>query len=158
MLLPFKSLTMKPDMSKITYRDAVFAELPPLNGYQRLVFGYFFFIIPLLPWPTFAPKSRAATKLISSIGNIGILALSVVIFVGAKTINRRGKVITMQMLGQRGITWSLISLLSAALFIAGAITDESTGVSLYLTEVIPLLLQGAAPSSLFSSSASPTQS
>lgn len=136
---------LKPDMSKITRGDVVFAELPPLNGYQKLVFGYFFFIILLLLWPTFAPKSWAATKLISSIGNTGILALSVVIFAGAKTINHRGKVITMQMLCERGITWSLIFLLSAALLIAGAITDESTGVSLYLTAIITPIVAGRSP-------------
>lgn len=101
---------LKPDMSKITNNNIIFEEIPRLNSYQRLVFGYFIVIIVLLLWPTFAPKAWTVTKLINSIGNTGILALSVVIFAGLKMINHQGKEISMQMLCERGITWSLIFL------------------------------------------------
>lgn len=132
----------KPDMSKILNSNVSFEKLPKLNSYQKWVFGYFAIIIVLLLWPTFAPKAFFLTQLINSIGSTGILALSVVAFAGLKMMNQRGKVITMQMLCERGIAWSTIFLLAAALLIAGALTDEATGVALWLTELATPIVSG----------------
>lgn len=130
----------KPDISKIKECN-IAIEKQPLNSYQKFIFGYFAVVITLLMLPNFAPEKFIVVKVLKDIGNVGILALAVVFYVACNF--KEGK--TINQLFEKNISWNLIFLIASALTISSSFKSETTGISLWLCEIVAPMAEGKSP-------------
>lgn len=130
---------IKPDVSKIIEKkDAQFEKAEALTSYQKMILGYFSLLLFFLLAPSVLPKSWPWVALLGKIGNTGTLALGIGVYL---FLNFK-KGLSVKQLFAKGISWEAIFLLSAALTVADAIKDESTGIQQWLIQTVEPMVVG----------------
>lgn len=130
---------IKPDVSKIIEKkDAEFEKVEKLSPYQKVIFVYFGLLIFFLLAPSVFPKSWPLIGLLNKIGNTGTLAIGI----GVYLFLNFSKGLSVKKLFSKGISWEAVFLLSAALTVAGAIQDETTGIQQWIIQTVGPIVTG----------------
>ena len=138
LFLLFTKFVVRPDVSPILRCSLDASEVPPLSRYQRFVLGYFCVVLLLLILPNLLPATLPVIGTLKSIGNVGILALSIVFFLACKI---KGA-ITLNQLFAHNVAWRIIFLLSAAMAISKPFTAKETGISDWIVSLITPIVAG----------------
>lgn len=138
LVLAYMKFIAKPDVSKIANSTNALEELPKLTGNQKFILGFFVVIVLLMLFPSFVPKTFFLSKLLNDIGATGILAAGIAVYL---MLQLKDGISPLEMFS-KGMGWSIIFILAAALSIAGAITAEETGITPWLVNIITPIVQG----------------
>lgn len=127
----------RPDVERIKSSEAFSSsENMTLNGYQKYVLYSFAILLVLLLWPSIMPSEWVFTKFLNQLSTSGILAAFIAIYL---LLNFK-KGLKFKAVMSRDVPWHVIYLVAAALTIAAAFADESTGISEYISlKMLPIL-------------------
>lgn len=132
---------VKPDMSKIMNSNISKDCLPKLTRYQKFVFDYLIAVVASMLLPSFVPKTFAISRILGEMGNTGILAawLGIYILLAPKDgLKPNG-------LFSKDVSWPMIFLMAAGMVIASAFTADATGILPWLVSVIKPVVNGHSP-------------
>ncbi|MDO4280247.1 MAG: SLC13 family permease [Peptococcaceae bacterium] len=132
---------VKPDVSKITNCNMDTSKKMQLTSYQKFVLGFFVVVLLLMIVPNLLSDSIFIVKLLKNIGNVGILAISIVFFLACQFEGG----ITINQLFAKNVSWNIIFLLAAAMSISAPFTAEETGISAWITQFVTPLVSGQSP-------------
>ena len=131
----------KPNVALISDQTIDLKQKPELDSHQKFVFAYFIIVLLLLIIPNLLDSKLPIVGTLKSIGNVGILAISVVFYVACQF--RDG--LTINGIFSKNISWNIIFLLTAAMSMSGAFTAEKTGISPWLSNLVMPIVQGQSP-------------
>ncbi len=121
--------------------------LPPMDKIQKFLLWYIPIIVISLFAPSLMPSSWRITQILNSAGAVGI---TIFLFVILCLIRKDGKsIVDMRYLGGQKITWDLAFLLACVMAISSALTDDVTGVKLFLSGILNPIFGGMSPFILF---------
>lgn len=100
--------------------------------------GYFCVVLLLLILPNLLPASLPIIGTLKEIGNVGMLLLSIVVFLAFQIKDS----ITLNELFAQNVAWRIIFLLAAAMAIAKPFTAEETGISAWIVELVTPIVAG----------------
>lgn len=132
---------VKPDMSKIEKATFSPNDLPKLTNYQKFVLAFLVIVILCMLLPSFVPKTFFLSKVLGDMGNTGILAAGLAIYVLLQP--KQG--LKPNAMFSKDISWPMIFLMAAGMVVADAFTADATGILAWLVEVITPVVQGRSP-------------
>lgn len=129
----------RPDVERIKTSDAFSSTKDlKLNSYQKYILYSFSILLVLLLWTSVMPKTWGITKFLNQLSTSGILAAYIAIYL---LLNFK-KGLNFKSIMSRDVPWHVIYLVAAALTIASAFSDASTGISEYISlKMLPVLNQ-----------------
>jgi len=136
----------KPDMSKIANINTALFEkekLPAMDLRQKILFSCLFGYLGLILLPSILPKTLGFISLINKIGPWGVVIGFIVGLSLFKIDNK--PIIDFKEITGRYVTWDVYFLIAMAMVISGALTEDATGIKLFLTEVLNPLLGNRSP-------------
>lgn len=139
--LAFMCFVVKPDVSKIEKANFSSNDLEKLTGYQKFVFGFLIAMIVCMLLPSFVPKTFFLSNIFGQIGNTGLLAAGLAVYV----LLQPKKGLKPNVMFSKDISWPMIFLMAAGMVIADAFVADSTGILSWLVEVITPIVQGHSP-------------
>lgn len=139
----------RPDVEllrNVTVEEFEREDLPPMNkrqkGFMYAVAGY----IILMLIPCILPKSLAIVKLINSLNSEGLNFVFIVILM---ILRDEGEpLMDFKNIAKQTMNWNTYLLVAAALYVAGSLTAEVTGVKPFLVNILQPIL-GNRPDLLF---------
>lgn len=134
----FTKFILKPDVRPIVEHDIDTSKPLVLTSYQKFVLGYFCVVLLLLILPNLLPASLPIIGTLKEIGNVGMLLLSIVVFLALQIKDS----ITLNELFAQNVAWRIIFLLAAAMAIAKPFTAEETGISAWIVELVTPIFAG----------------
>ena len=139
--------TIRPDMSKLKNIDleAYFASqnLGKMSFRQRILLGILILSILLMFVPSILPKSWALAVFLNTLGTSGAMTLIIALMVGIKVDNR--PLLSFKQAAPK-IQWGIVFLVMAALYVAGALCTEGTGVTQFFYDLLYPVLGGRSES------------
>ncbi len=139
--LGFLKFVVKPDVSKLSRKDIDFGELPILTKYQKFVLIYFAALIFFMLIPSFVPKTVPGIAVLKAMGNTGILLTALAVYL---LLSPKGGVSATAMFSKK-VGWSIIFIVASALTIAGAMSNESTGITNWIIQLLTPVVEGTGP-------------
>lgn len=139
--MAFMRYVVKPDVSKIQNASFSPDDLPKLTSYQKFVLSFLVIVIICMLLPSFVPKTLVVSRILGEMGNTGILAAGLAIYVLLQP--RKG--LTPNRMFSRDISWPMIFLMAAGMVVADAFTADSTGILAWLVQVITPIVEGRSP-------------
>lgn len=136
----------KPDMSKIANINTELFEkekLPAMDLRQKILFVCLFGYLGLILLPSILPKTLGFIALINKVGPWGVV-IAFIVGLSLFKINNK-PIIEFKEITGRYVTWDVYFLIAMAMVISGALTDDATGIKLFLTEVLNPLLGNRSP-------------
>ncbi|MFP5527506.1 SLC13 family permease [Peptococcus simiae] len=133
----------RPDTGKLknidlkAYFDAL--DLHQMNRRQRVLLGVLCTSILLMFLPSIMSKSWALTIFLQTLGSSGVMVLIVTVMIAVR-VESKPLLNFKQAAAQ--IQWGIVFLVMAALFVAGALCSEGTGVTDYFHDVLYPVLGG----------------
>ena len=133
----------KPDMSKIKdisierfNRD----KLPPMNTTQKIMMVALFGYLIMVLLPSILPKSIVGIALLSKIGPLGV----VILFVVGLSLCRvdQKPIFAFKEVAGKYVIWDVYFLVCMAMAVSSAMTDNSTGITEFLSQNLNPLLGG----------------
>lgn len=134
----------KPDVTLLKNLDTqIFNKtpLPPVNLRQKcLSFALIFFIIWVLA-PSLLPQGALQQLLKDSQNAIPVLIITVCCFIHAD----HKPLVNFKIIASKYMLWSVILIVGSALTIGNALTDEATGITLFLKQLLTPVFEGQSP-------------
>lgn len=143
-ILLLMRFVLKPDVTKLKQIDiGIFNQtpLPPMNLRQKaLSFALAFFIAWVLA-PSLLPKGLVRQLLSDTQNAIPVLIIAVccMIHIDQKPL------VAFKSITSKYMIWPVILIVGSALTIGNALTDESTGITLLLKEILTPVFEGQNP-------------
>ena len=136
----------RPDTSKIASISAEHFEkdvLPPMKTKQKILFISLFAFLFLMLIPSILPKDIWCIALLNNIGNNGIALM----FLGVLCmVHVDGEpIIDFKKIASKYVSWDIFCLVALVMVISSALTDESTGITAFLTVILNPILGGKSP-------------
>ncbi|TWH59202.1 sodium-dependent dicarboxylate transporter 2/3/5 [Desulfitobacterium sp. LBE] len=120
--------------------------LPPMNLQQKLFLGSILAYIVLLMAPSILPKAWAITALLNKMGTLGVTFICVIVLM---VIQIGGKpALPYKAVAAKSLSWDIYFLVAAAMYGADAVSNEATGIKLWLVQILQPLL-GDKPELVF---------
>lgn len=115
-------------------------KLPPMNFSQKSFMYMLLIYIVALLLPTFLPAGLTLTKWLNSLGTLGVTSMAIVIMM---ILQDNGKpVFPFEAVAKSCFSWSTFFVVAAALYAASGISNEVTGITPFLLQVLQPLLGG----------------
>lgn len=136
----------RPDMSKIANISTDRFEqdtLPPMKQNQKILFISLFAFLLLMLLPSILPKDIWFVAFLNQIGNNGIA----LVFLGVLCmVHIDGKpIIDFRKIASKYVSWDIFCLVALVMVISSALTDQSTGITAFLTVILDPILGGKSP-------------
>ncbi|MGI6224735.1 MAG: SLC13 family permease [Peptococcales bacterium] len=120
---------LKPDVEKLKKIDLEALNIKDelvLNKIQKIIMFFLALLVILLVLPTFLPKGLFFTVFLNKIGSTGVCVLIVAIMCFLKIDGK--PLLNFKKMVDTGVAWGIILLLAVVQPLAGAMTNESTGI------------------------------
>ncbi len=115
--------------------------LPPMDMRQKAFLWMIPIYILLLIVPSFMPKTNPVAAFLNS--TLGVLGVTVAIFVVFLIVRFEGKpMLDMKEVAYKQFNWGIFFMIAAAVFTANQLSNEATGVSAWLVQVLNPILGG----------------
>ncbi len=139
----FMRFIMRPDLSKLKNLDmeAYFKSqnIDKMSSRQKVLLAVLIISILAMFLPTILPKTWILTQFLSRLGSSGVMILIVACMVAIRVegapLLRFGK-------AAAKVQWGLIFLVMAAVYVAGALCTEETGVTTFIYDLLQPLFGG----------------
>ena len=95
------------------------------------------FIIVLLA-PSFMPKTWTLTQILNSYGTNGVLAMCIIVLMLARF--EGGPMLNFKEVAKRSMSWDIIFLVAAAVYVCDAVATEQTGLKEFIVQMLTPLL------------------
>lgn len=150
MLLGFIAMmrfVFRPNLDKLKNidLDAYFAsqKLGKMTFRQRILLGILILSILLMFVPSILPKTWAAAVFLNTLGTSGAMTLIIALMVGIRV---EGRPLLAFKQAAPKIQWGIVFLVMAALYVAGALCTEGTGVTQFFYDLLYPILGGRSES------------
>ncbi|MBQ3508647.1 MAG: SLC13 family permease [Peptococcaceae bacterium] len=141
--LAIAKFVFRPDVSKLkelSLEKMDVADELVLSKTQKIVFGFFAVLIVMLVWPSFGPKEWFITTFINNIGTAGTVMLIIVLMM---IVRPEGKpLFGFKEMVNQGVMWGIILLLAVVQPISTAMSDEVTGITAFLVNIMQPVFEG----------------
>ncbi len=133
----------RPDMSRIkdiSIERFLKDKLPPMNATQKIMMTALFGYLILVLLPSILPKSLPGIGLLSKIGPLGVVMLFVIGLSICRVDHR--PVLNFKDMAGKYIIWDVYFLVAMAMAVSTAMTQDSTGITDFLSQNLNPLLGG----------------
>lgn len=114
----------------ISVRDII--QQTRLSNYQRIVIAILTLYMVCMLLPNYLPAETVITQVLSGLGNTGITAIACVLL----TMWNFSEGISFNNAAKDSVNWDIFFITAAAIYISSALTDDATGVSTFLANVM----------------------
>ena len=125
---------IRPDVSLLKNDDIFQANDQPLTKEQKIVSAIFVVFIGGLILPSVLPEGNIIKEIFNNLSNCG-WGLFVIMIALMLTLDKK-KVFNFDELFSKGVIWDIVLMIAVIYTLVGAVTDESTGVSELLINVM----------------------
>ena len=141
--LLFARFVLKPDMSKIAEVDLTSSGSRGFTRDQKLTALVFVIFVIGLLLPSVLPEGNVARMALATLGNSGwgllMVLLALLIQSGDHALYEFGPIFS------RGVIWDIVLMLATVFTLVGAITEERTGVSQLIVNLVAPMQQAMSP-------------
>lgn len=142
-------LVFRPDVSKLrAISPDIFKAnpLPPMNGRQKIYLLSILGLVGALMLPSLLPKGSLLSQFFATLGTAGVFSLLIVFLM---LVHYDGEpLLNFGEVARKSFSWDVYFLVAAALYVAGAVSNDATGIKSWLIEILNPLL-GDKPAWLF---------
>lgn len=115
-------------------------KLPPMTFTQKCFMGMIVFYVTALLLPSFLPKTMILTQWLNKLGTLGITIICVVVLM---ILQDGGKpVLQYNVVSKKSFNWGIFFMVGAAVYGANAVSNNATGITTFLLDVLQPLLGG----------------
>ena len=113
-------------------------KLPPMTFTQKCFMAMIVFYVAALLLPSFLPKTFILTQWLNKLGTLGITIICVVVLM---ILQDNGKpVLQYGLVSKKCFNWGIFFMVGAAVYGANAVSNQATGITTFLLEVLQPLL------------------
>lgn len=135
---------IRPDVSKVKAVDADVIrtqnQLPAMDVRQKLMLILLPIYITLLLLPSFLPKTLPVIKTLDSLGTLGITMTCCVVFCILRYAG--GPILNFKEVAYHQFNWGIYFMIAAAVYAANALSNDVTGIKVFLLETLDPMLGG----------------
>jgi len=141
--LAIAKFVFRPDVTKLKHLSLEKMDVADelvLNKTQKIVFAFFALLILMLVWPSFGPKEFFVTTFIDKLGTAGTVMIIIIFMM---IIKPEGKALfSFKDMVNKGVMWGIILLLAVVQPISTAMSDEATGITAFLVNIMQPVFEG----------------
>ncbi|MGE4274359.1 MAG: SLC13 family permease, partial [Desulfitobacterium sp.] len=114
--------------------------LPPMNMQQKILMGAVVAYVVLLMAPSVMPATWLITAVLNNMGTLGV---TFIVIVAVMLIKVDGKpALPYRAVAAKSFSWDIYFLVAAAMYGADAVSHQSTGIKVWLIDILQPLLGG----------------